>query len=58
MTDLERDAARYVYIREYLYLRSPEFDADIEKLFCMQSKDFDAEVDRQMEIYPEGWWKK
>ena len=52
------DAARYVYIREYLYLRSHEFDADVIKLFEMQSKDFDAEIDKQMDICPKGQWRK
>jgi hypothetical protein len=58
MTDQERDALRYIYIREYLYLRSGEFDADIIKLFSMQSKEFDAEIDKQMDICPKGQWKK
>lgn len=54
MTEQELNAARYVYIREYIYLSSHNVDADFIRLSGMNSKDFDAEVDRQMKDFPKG----
>ena len=54
MSDQERDAARYAYIRDFLYLRSSDCDKDLIALFTLQPAAFDAEIDKQMALFPNG----
>ena len=48
MSESEKDAERYRFLRDYFAMHSSDDKAEFAKLACLTGKDFDAAIDEAM----------